>query len=144
MNKPASKLKDKAWEEYTSYLESELKKVKQSPYYKTYKTILNQVDNWNEQLTITGEEESYIVAYDKEGSPIYAKRQKGAIDIFGSKDDKEFDRAMKFFLEVNSLLEHLDKMRSKLTPEDKQALEREEQLNHTGTLERFLTKVKTS
>ena len=142
MNRPESKLKDKAWEEYISYLESELKKLRQSPYYKTYKTILNQVDNWNEQLTITGEEESYIVAYDKEGSPIYAKRQKGAIDIFGSKDDKEFDRAMKFFLEVNSLLEHLDKMRSKLSPEDKKHLEEEERMSNSGTMEKFLSKVK--
>ena len=142
MNRPESKLKDKAWEEYISYLESELKKLRQSPYYKTYKTILNQVDNWNEQLTITGEEESYIVAYDKEGSPIYAKRQKGAIDIFGSKDDKEFDRAMKFFLEVNSLLEHLDKMRSKLSPEDKKHLEEEERMSNSGTMEKFLSKIK--
>lgn len=140
MNRPESKLKDKAWEEYINHLESELAKVKQSPYYKAYKTISAQIENWTDQLTITGDEETYIVAYDKDGKEITAKRKKGAIDIFGSKDDKEFDRAMKFFLEIGKLLEELDKMRGKLTPEDKKALEEEDRLNKSGTLEKFLTK----
>lgn len=142
MNRPETKLKDKAWEEYIDHLESELKKVKQSPHYKTYKTIYNQIDNWNEQLTITGESEKYVVGYDSKGEAIMASRKKGAIDIFGSKDDKEFERAMKFFLEIGKLSDDLDKLRAKLTPEDKKALEDEERLSNTGTLEKFLTKSK--
>lgn len=142
MKRPESKLKDKAWEEYVTKLEEELKKLKSSPYYQSYKTILGQIENWNQQLSITGEETTLTIGYTKEGEPIKEKRRKGEIDLFADKDTKDFDRAIKYFGEVFDLLEKLDKLRGKMSPDEKRALEEQAAMDGAGVIERFLTQQK--
>ena len=99
-------------------LAKEYMHIMTSPYYDTYITMFNQLRNWNEQLKI-GDEETIMV-----GS-VEAKTQKGKIDLFADKDTKDFDRAFKYFSDVVSLCDALEKMKSKLTPEESQRMTEE-------------------
>lgn len=97
--------------------EGQLDKILKSPYYDTYITLSEQVSDWNAQLKI-GEECSKT---DEEG--VTKKYVKGKIDLFADKDSKEFERAFKYFSDVLPLLNALDEMRKKLTPEEIKKIE---------------------
>lgn len=73
-----------------------------SPYYESYSAMLFNIKSWNKQIT--------------EG---------GAIDLLSDKDDKSYDRTMKFFLEGKYLHEQLDYYRSKMLPEDIKKVEKD-------------------
>ena len=49
MERPIS-IKDKEAIKYIEYLESELQRFKSSPYKDAYLSLLNQLNNWNNQL----------------------------------------------------------------------------------------------
>lgn len=88
-------------------LEKKLSVYERSPYFKTYITISNQIDSFNQQLTIRKEQ--------KEGREI----EVGKIDLFAEKDSKEFDRAWKYLNECIELNKKLDELRKLMTPEEK-------------------------
>ncbi len=99
---------------------SDYQMLMSSPYAKTYITVYNQVEDFNDQLTIKdGETKQRVIGQDKHGDDILSDYTPGKLDIFGSKDDKEFDRAWKYMNDSMSLLETLDKLRAKLSPEEK-------------------------
>ena len=110
MKKPP--LKQGEVKAYVEYLEERLSKYENSPYVKTYLTLLNQINDFNEQLTIQEKE------VNVENVP--TKMMFGRIDLFGTKDEKEFERGFKYMLEVNALLENIEKIRIKMTVEEKE------------------------
>lgn len=110
MERP-TKIKDPETLKYIEYLEGRLSVFETSPYAKTYLTIRNQIENFDEQLTL-GQPEQITI----DDHPVTI--QKGKIDLFGSKDEKEFERSFKYMLESYSLHELLDKYRSKMTPKE--------------------------
>ena len=98
MEKPTNTKDAKALSAYISYLETQLQIFEKSPYANTYKAIFKQIEDWNTQL---GEKN---------------------IDLFADKDSKEFDRAFKYFMEASDVLDRLDKMRGKMTVDEKKDL----------------------
>jgi len=108
-------IKDKAIIAYVEDLEAQLSAISSSPYYSTYITIKNQIDSFNDQLTIKEPIKRKIFVEDTleevEITP-------GKIDLFADKDSKEFDRAWKYLLESVDLNKKLDELRRLLTPEE--------------------------
>ena len=108
-------IKDKAILAYVDDLEAQLSVINESPYYNTYITIKNQIDSFNDQLTIKDPIKRKIFIDDQleeiEITP-------GKIDLFADKDSKEFDRAWKYLLESVDLNKKLDELRRLLTPEE--------------------------
>lgn len=127
MNRPD--IKDVATLAYVQYLEEELSKFKTSPYYKTYLTIYNQIESFNDQLTIRPKEKiketrqklvnKEIVDYE-----ITLEIQPGKIDLFGGKDEKEFDRAWKYMLESIDINKRLGELRSLMSPEERDSIDK--------------------
>lgn len=111
MTRPA--IKDKAVLEYVEFIENRLAVFEKSPYAKSYLVLLNQINDFNEQLSIR---KSKMMNQDlgREVEVVV-----GRVDIFGSKDDKEFERSWKFFTDGFTLHEQLDKYRGKMTSEEK-------------------------
>lgn len=111
-------IKDKAVLAYVEEIEGKLKVFTESPFVKTYITIKNQIDSFNEQLTI---DESTtvqrVIGQDKDGNAITDTYIKGKIDLFGDKDSKEFDRSWKYMLESVDMNKKLDELRKLMTPE---------------------------
>jgi len=93
--------------------EEQLGVIAESPYYDTYMTLKSQVSDWNEQLKISTEVKTSVGE-----NGITVNTQKGKIDLFADKDSKEFDRAFKYFSDILPILNALDEMRKKLTPEE--------------------------
>ena len=108
-------IKDKAIIAYVEDLEAQLSAISSSPYYSTYITIKNQIDSFNDQLTIKEPIKRKIFVEDTleevEITP-------GKIDLFADKDSKEFDRAWKYLLESVDLNKKLDELRRLFTPEE--------------------------
>ena len=104
-------IKDRLILTYIEELETKLSLYEKSPYVKTYLTLLHQLDDFNEQLTIQEKE------MNVEGT--MQKVKFGRIDLFGTKDEKEFERGFKYMIQVNDLLENIDKIRKKMTTEEK-------------------------
>ncbi len=61
--------------------------------------------------------ESFIALNDKIKDFNYQIKN-SKIDLFADKDDKSFDRACKYMLEVCSFYESLERLRSLMTPKD--------------------------
>ncbi len=97
MEKPKKIPKDVA--PYVEYLEERVKKFESSPYVTSYISLLNQIDNWNKQLS------------DK------------PIDLFAESTDKSFDRAHKYFTEQTPYFEQLAYLRKQMSPEEKVEVE---------------------
>lgn len=112
-------IKDKSIIQYIEYLEERLAKYEKSPYVKTYLTLMNQLNDFNEQLTI-----KEIEVQGDNG--IKKNITLGRIDLFGTKDEKEFERSFKYMLEVNKFLDNLDSIRKKMTKEEKEELKTDE------------------
>lgn len=114
-------IKDKAIIAYVEDLEAQLSAISSSPYYSTYITIKNQIDSFNDQLTIKDPIKRKIFVEDTleevEITP-------GKIDLFADKDSKEFDRAWKYLLEASDLNKKLDELRKLLTPEESKKAEK--------------------
>ncbi len=91
-------------------LENKLAVYERSPYLKTYITILNQIDSFNEQLTIQTVEKTI------EGQKVEVEY--GKIDLFADKDSKEFDRGWKYLNECVDLNKKLDELRKLMSPEE--------------------------
>jgi len=98
----------KSWNEFYS-----------SPYYETYITLYNQISDWNSQLTITEGKSKKKIINEGKDSEITINVVPGRIDLFSDKDSKEFDRAFKYFSDILSLLDALDRIREKLSPKQK-------------------------
>ena len=139
MKRPESKLKDKAWEEYITHLEKEHLKLRCSPYYESYKTLHDQLSSWNNQLSISDEKKERVLGYDKEGTAVKETYQQGYIDIFADKDSKEFERAIKYFDQMEGLLSKLDSIRMKMNPEERKQLEEDEKRRALSGAEKFLS-----
>jgi len=92
MERPIS-IKDKEAIKYIEYLESELQRFKSSPYKDAYLSLLNQLNNWNNQLL------------------------EKPIDLFGEATDKSFERAHKYLTEQKPYFEQLDYLRKLMTPD---------------------------
>jgi len=105
---------------YVEYLEQELDKFNQSPYKATYITLKSQIDSFNEQLTI-GSEETKTIEID--GQPHELVTVKGKIDLFASKDAKEFDRAYKYLDDCLGFAKNLAELKKLLTPEERKDIE---------------------
>ena len=84
--------------------------VTESPYLNSYNTIYNQILDINSQLNI------------EDG-------QDGKIDIFTDKDDKSFDRAWKYMLDLKLLLENLDFIRKMISPDKQKQVAHKTKLN---------------
>lgn len=97
--------------------EAQLEEVFKSPYFDTYITLLYQVADWNSQLKIGGTE----TKTSEDG--VQYRIQKGKIDLFADKDNKEFERCFKYFSDILPILNALDEMRKKLTPDELKAVE---------------------
>lgn len=97
---------------------SEFIRLVESPYLESYITLYSQIEDFNEQLTIKSEEtKQKVVGTDLAGNTITVDWTPGKIDLFADKEDKSFDRSWKYMLEVSSLLESLNKIRSLMSPE---------------------------
>jgi len=79
-----------------------LEEILSSPYYESYSAMLFNIKSWNKQIT-----------------------ENGGIDLLSDKDDKSYDRTMKFFLEGKYLHDQLEYYRSKILPEDIKKAEKE-------------------
>lgn len=104
-------IKEKAILAYVEELEKKLEKYEKSPYVKTYLTLIHQVNDLNDQLEI--QEKEIEVEGQKQ------KIWHGRIDLFGDKDEKEFERGFKYMLEVNKMLDNIENIRKKMTTEEK-------------------------
>lgn len=113
---------------YIESLESELKQFKESPYCTTYITILNQIESFNEQLTI------------KKVQTLEGEIVLGKIDLFADKEAKEFDRGWKYMLEATEMLTHLDELRKLMTPEQQAEAQKEVMLKNIGLAEKIAMK----
>ena len=69
-------------------------KMTAKPQWDAYVTLKTVIDDWNKQIQDKG------------------------IDIFGLKDDKSFDRGIKYLSEIGDYAESLEKMVNKLTAEE--------------------------
>ncbi len=114
MDRPKN-IKDKAIGDYVDYLENKLSTFLKSPYVKTYITILNQIDSFNEQLTIQRIEK--IIENQK------VEVEYGRIDLFADKDEKSFDRGWKYLNECVDLNKKLDDLRKLMSVEEKKEIE---------------------
>ncbi len=139
MERPAV-IKDKAALAYIEYLEFELNKFKSSPYLKTYITISNQIDSFNEQLTIQTVKEVEVKLPGGESQ--FVDVVPGKIDLFADKDEKSFDRGWKYLNECVDLNKKLDELRKLMTPEDVKELQKQTDLNNLGMAERMALKNK--
>lgn len=130
MDKPT--IKDKAVQAYVESLEAELEKYKRSPYLKTYITLSNQLDNFNDQLKIR--KDKIIV----DGNPVEVEA--GVVDLFADGKDKSFDRVKWYFDNMLSLNKQLDDLRKLMTPEDNKKLQEAEKLGKLGLAEKLAMK----
>lgn len=112
MKRPTTPIRDKSILSYIEYLEDRLSKYEKSPYVKTYLTLINQLNDFNDQLTILPSVQVMIDGIETKVTP-------GRIDLFGTKDEKEFERGFKYMVEVSKLLENIDNVRKKMTAEEK-------------------------
>lgn len=91
----------------------------ESPYAETYRTIKEQIKDWNEQLKIKPEElRKRVIGEDQDGKVIAVDWTPGKVDLFGDKDNKEFERVFKYFCDVDLMLKTLESIRSKMSPEE--------------------------
>ena len=109
-------IKDGAIKAYVDDLEERLSKYEKSPYVKTYLTMLNQVNDFNEQLTI-----QQVEIQDGGNKRTLTV---GRINLFGEKDEKEFERSFKYMLEVNGLLDSIEKIRMKMSASEKEEVKK--------------------
>lgn len=135
MEKPP--IKDKAVSAYVDYIEAKLSAVTSSPYYETYITIKSQIDSFNEQLTIKEPTKVKCMIGDIEEE---IEITPGKIDLFASKDSKEFDRAWKYLLESVDLNKKLDEIRKMLTPEETRKADKLMENKNIGLAERIAMK----
>lgn len=97
----------------------ELKRFLDSPHLESYLTLQGQIEDFNSQLTIKPEEKKKrVIGNDQDGNVIEVDWMPGKIDLFADKDFKEFDRSFKYMIELPSLLDALDKIRKKISPEE--------------------------
>jgi len=116
MEKPI--IKDKVVQAYVDELEEKLRKYEESPYCNSYLALLYQIEAWNSQLVDT------------------------PIDLFGDRENKEFDRAHKFFTEQRPYFEQLDYLRKLMTPETQIELQKKIKNQKLGMAEKLAMKAK--
>ncbi len=117
MERPELKsIKDDKIIQYIEYLEKICVLIQQNSRAKTYIALRQQVDNWNEQITI------------RDGKLPNPKNPKemlnvtlGYVDLFADKDTKDFDRVFKYITEADAIEDKLQKMFEKLLPDEKEA-----------------------
>lgn len=117
---------------YVEYLEKELKKYTESPYVKTYLTIYNQLNSFNDQLEI--KQPVTVIAEDGTKKNFH----NGFIDLFAEKDDKSFDRTKWYFEKVLELNKNLDELRKLMSAEQKKELDEGIKLVSGSTAEQHI------
>lgn len=125
---------------YVEYLELELKKFTDSPYVNTYITIKNQLDSFNEQLTIQNVREVEIPT--EGGGTRFIDVTPGKIDLFADKDAKEFDRSWKYMLEAVDMNKKLDELRKLMLPSQQKELEEKQKMENLGIAEKIAMNAK--
>lgn len=113
MEKPIPVIRDKIVAEYVSYLEEQLKKFQQSPYVDAYLTLLRVTSDWNAQI------------------------QSQQIDLFGDKDEKQFDRAHKYLVEQRPYYEQMEYFRNLMSPEQRKELDKKIKDQNLGMAEKI-------
>jgi len=121
-------IKDKSALAYIEYLEDRLQLYEKSPFVKSYLTVLGQINDWNDQLTIKKIETS-------EGDKFLGK-----INLFADASSKEFDRVHKYFTEMKPYFEQLAYLRKQMTTEEKNELTKELKPLSEDSAENFLIK----
>lgn len=71
-----------------------IRSIIKSPYLDSYLTLHSNICDLNRQLS------------------------ENSVDLFSDKDTKDFDRAIKYFTSIDSLLSTLDSLRNKMTPQE--------------------------
>lgn len=107
MKRPAN-IKDKTVLQYVGYLEGRISKYEKSPFLKSYLTVLGQINDWNDQLTIKKEETTD------------GEKTHGRINLFADASSKEFERAHKYFTEMKPYFEQLEYLRKLMTTDEKE------------------------
>lgn len=92
MDKPSQKASAKELWEYVEHLEDKLKIYTESPLESSYLALRSKIIEWNDQL------------------------MNQPINLFADKDQKEFDRAHKFFSEQKPYFEQLKYLRNEMGP----------------------------
>src|SRR5690242_20194189 len=108
-------IKDKSILSYIEYLEDKLSKYEKSPYVKSYLTVLGQINDWNDQLTIK--------KVNVEG---IGEQTVGRVNLFAEASSKEFERAHKYFTEMKPYFEQLAYLRKLMTTEEKEEVNNNE------------------
>lgn len=97
--------------------------------YETLLTVRNQIKDFNEQLTIDPDKKvKRIINEGKENEEVI-EAVKGRLDLFGSKDDKEFERGFKYLTEAVDLDDVCDKLMAKLSPKELESLEKKKKIS---------------
>lgn len=84
---------------------------------KGYLTLIGQIDDMCDQLTIDGETIDRVVGEGELDETIKVK--KGRIDLFADKDTKDFERGLKFLLELPKLNTAAKDMLAEMTGEQR-------------------------
>lgn len=129
------KIKDPEVLKYVTHMEEELQKYRRSPYASTYITLLSQINDWNDQLTIKN-----TVEVEHEGKKIPVTP--GKIDLFADKEAKEFERAFKYFGDVLQMIKTLDEIRKLMTPEEQRVAEEKAREQSMGPAEKLALQYK--
>ncbi len=120
MEKPNLKsVKDKEVLAYIEYLEKQTAILTTNSRAKTYVALRNQVNSWVEQLTIR---EAKMPHPEDPNKVIDVTL--GYVDLFGNKDEKEFDRVWKFMEGADEMEDRLQKMYDKLLPQEKEDVDK--------------------
>ena len=112
---------------YIEHLEQELTKFKKSPYSKTYLTIYNQLESFNEQLTIKGDKTL------ADGTKV----KEGFVDLFAEATDKSFDRTKWYFDKILDLNKNLDELRKLMTPDEQKEMAKQIEMKNLGLAEKI-------
>lgn len=116
MDRPDLKpVKDKNILAYIEFLESIQELITKNSRLRTYIALRQQVDSWNDQITIKEE-----VTMTVPGTEESVKVRPGFVDLFADKDTKDFDRVFKYITEADGIEDRLQKMFEKLTPKEQE------------------------
>ncbi len=89
--------------------------------YESLITLRGQIRDFNQQLSITDEEVERTYNEGEEDE-YKLKTVKGRIDLFGSKDDKEFERGFKYLTDMAKLEDVCEALMAKLSPKELESM----------------------
>lgn len=107
---------------YISYLEkrnAELTKFETKSGFATYIAIKNQIDSFNEQITI-----KTVSLPDPDDATKSIDVESGFISLFADKDSKEFERSFKYMESAFEMVDRQEKLYKLLTEEEKEQVKK--------------------